>query len=87
MWRVSNSAGLRTSSTVTASESLIQSMTVAGSTSVGAEAAEEAEPGRLGVILSHVDLLTREPKAATPADLDARTKPCNLATLRPRLGE
>jgi uncharacterized protein YciW len=39
--------------------------------SVGAEAAGEAEPGRLGVILNHVDLLTREPKAATPADLDA----------------
>ena len=36
MWRVSNSAGLRTSSTVTASGSFIQSMRVAGSTSVGA---------------------------------------------------
>jgi uncharacterized protein YciW len=34
-------------------------------------ATEEAEPGRLGVILKHVDLLTREPSAATPADLDA----------------
>ena len=36
-----------------------------------AKASDEAEPGRLSVILSHVDLLTREPKAASPADLDA----------------
>jgi len=36
-----------------------------------AKAADDAEPGRLSVILSHVDLLTREPKAASPTDLDA----------------